>query len=204
MHIAVCLFGCTFVWRSVEKQRETKNMTCIQYLFRGYHQKARLVADASEWIEIHGETLWTGIPGFDPWRIYIDVLHVLDLAITVDKTASFLMWLTKGKDAELGRLRTRYTLWCKEMKIPVAMRANKKMWTSKILAPGTGQYPSLSQKFLKGAAARLIVFFLCEIAYGLAMERNDLYSKWLSRTEPFTCLCVFSVQFFGLSKAPWS
>ena len=46
--------------------------------------------------------------------------------------------------------------------VPFASRASRKLFTSKILlAGGTASYCSISQKILKGAAARLFMYWLC-------------------------------------------
>ena len=123
----------------------------------------RLIQDAADWVEVHGDTPWTNLPGFDPWRIYPDVLHVLDLAVTPDSIASFLLFATdnaRNRDAALGEIRRKYFKWASEIGLDSGYLANPKLFSSKTLRASTSVYPSISQKFLKGAAARMMSY-LC-------------------------------------------
>lgn len=148
-----------------------------------------LAGDAEEWGRVHGHSIWSGLPGFNGWRVYIDLLHVLDLACTVDAISSFLVWHTQDgqrRDTQLAQLRRQYTAWCQDRKVPHSARATAKMWSSKILMPSAGEYPTLSQKFLKGVAARIMVYWVCEIAYMRAMATQDPLAQQLSFCKKHT------------------
>ncbi|CAL1140333.1 unnamed protein product, partial [Cladocopium goreaui] len=107
----------------------------LVYTAVGIHAQHRqtLVRDASDWIEIHGETPWTKLPAFDPWRIYPDVLHVLDLAIAPDSIGSFLLFATDNgnRDQGLDTIRMQYFQWASEIKLGCEYLANPKLFTSK-------------------------------------------------------------------------
>ena len=142
----------------------------------------RLVQNADEWIQIHVATPWTQIPAFDPWRIYPDVLHVLVLAISPDSIASFLLFATAAsgnRDHALSQIRRRYFQWASDMKLDAGYLANPKLFTQKILQPSSTTYPAVSQKFLKGAAARMMCYFICGMACERAFGSDDLVDKFL-------------------------
>eukprot|EP00435_Cladocopium_sp_Y103_P060184 s308_g22.t1 len=144
-------------------------------------EKCELVQNAAEWIQIHGATPWTQMPAFDPWRIYPDVLHVLDLAISPDSIASFLLFATASgnRDHALTKIRQRYFEWASDMKLDAGYLANPKLFTQKILQSSSTSYPAVSQKFLKGAAARMMCYFICGMACEKASESDDLVDKFL-------------------------
>ena len=130
------------------------------------------------------------MPAFDPWRIYPDVLHVLDLAISPDSIASFLLFATAAsgnRDHALSQIRRRYFQWASDMKLDAGYLANPKLFTQKILQPSSTTYPAVSQKFLKGAAARMMCYFICGMACERASGSDDLVDKFLCWMFP----CLF-------------
>ena len=142
----------------------------------------RLIQDAADWVEVHGDTPWTNLPGFDPWRIYPDVLHVLDLAVTPDSIVSFLLFATdnaRNRDAALGEIRRKYFKWASEIGLDSGYLANPKLFSSKTLRASTSVYPSISQKFLKGAAARMMSYFVCGLACDTAFQSGAVLDKCL-------------------------
>ena len=133
---------------------------------------SRLIQNAADWIGVHGQTPWTNLPGFDPWRIYPDMLHVLDLPISPDSIASILLFEIDGlpnRDTALFAIGKKYFTWASEMKLDAGYLANPKLFSQKILKASSAVYPSISQKFLKGAAARMMTYFIC----GLVCERAN-------------------------------
>lgn len=54
--------------------------------------------------------------------------------------------------------------------VPYGSRANKKMFTMECIGPSTTAYAHISQKMLKGAASRLIIYWLAEILVKQAQE----------------------------------
>ena len=137
----------------------------------------RLIQDAADWVEVHGDTPWTNLPGFDPWRIYPDVLHVLDLAVTPDSIASFLLFATdNARNRDAAR---KYFKWASEIGLDSGYLANPKLFSSKTLRASTSVYPSISQKFLKGAAARMMSYFVCGLACDTAFQSGAVLDKCL-------------------------
>lgn len=57
--------------------------------------------------------------------------------------------------------------------MPSSYIAANKLFTSKILKPKTGEYPSVSQKVMKGAAARMMVSFCADVSYDYAAQTNN-------------------------------
>ena len=145
--------------------------------------------DASDWIEIHGETPWTKLPAFDPWRIYPDVLHVLDLAIAPDSIGSFLLFATDNgsRDQGLDTIRMQSFQWASEIKLGCEYLANPKLFTSKVLQSSSTTYPAISQKFLKGAAARMMCYFICGLACERARASDTMLDKYLCQTKNVYC-----------------
>lgn len=66
--------------------------------------------------------------------------------------------------------------------IPFASRANRKLFTAKVLSPGGTSYAAVSQKILKGAAARIFLYWLS----GVLFECTDdsLHQRCLSGKMP--------------------
>ena len=63
--------------------------------------------------------------------------------------------------------------------IPSSARASRRLFTTKILlAGGTTAYCALSQKVLKGAAARMFVYWLCIVL--VQYDDGSLRSQFLS------------------------
>ena len=158
----------------------------------------RLAQGKDAWNAIHGESIFCALPGFQPKRIYGDVLHLLDLALTVDVCTSFMLEYTSSgpRGPQLAQLLSDYREWAGRMQLPTALKANPRCFTVKILVPKTGEYPSLSQKFLKGAAARMLSFFLCEIAIAHARSQDDAHSRCLEciirlRVRGFKQTCMW-------------
>ena len=132
---------------------------------------ARLLRDADEWNQVaHEPTPFSCVPGFSPSRVYVDMLHTLDLACTTDTLASMLVVCSRGVDAKLASFRDDYFKWCRDSRI--SEKAHHKLFTMKILQP-KNEYPSLSQKMIKAAASRMMTYWACNLAYAYAMENSD-------------------------------
>ena len=59
-------------------------------------------------------------------------------------------------------------LVCSEQGVPHGSRAAKKLFLSSTISPSSTAYAHLSQKILKGAAARLIIFWVEELVFEAA------------------------------------
>ena len=69
--------------------------------------------------------------------------------------------------------------------IPHSARASPKLFTTKtLLSGGTTSYCALSQKVLKGAAARMLIYWLCSVL--AETDDGSLYSKLLGFAK---CKC---------------
>lgn len=85
---------------------------------------------------------------------------------------------------QLGKFDEKgFKLCCNGMKstkgIPFPARASRRLFTTKILlAGGTTAYCALSQKVLKGAAARMFVYWLCIVL--VQYDDGSLRSQFLS------------------------
>ena len=79
----------------------------------------------------------------------------------------------RTRDQLLEDLRIQYKSWIKRNKIYCSYVVGNRLFTSKILKPKTGEYPSVSQKVMKGAAARTMVNFCAEISYDYACMSNS-------------------------------
>lgn len=128
----------------------------------------RLVKDAADWNAVHAPTTFSLLPQFDPWRVYVDVLHCLDLACTTDCLSSLLA-ICGGNDSALETLRLDYYQWCKDLQIKD--KATHKLFKMKVLQP-SGEYPSLSQKIIKGGAARMMSYWGCLVAFRYCVEHG--------------------------------
>eukprot|EP00435_Cladocopium_sp_Y103_P043542 s2538_g12.t1 len=122
---------------------------------------------------IHGSTPFTEIPGFSPLRIYPDILHICDLQIP-NAVASALFELVQRGDRKsmLHRYREDYEQWCEQNSVPFGARANKELFTTEIISPSTTAYVHISQKILKGAASRFIIFWLTPILFEKARAES--------------------------------
>lgn len=139
-----------------------------------------MVRDAVDWNAIHAPTQFSLLAQFDPWRVYVDVLHCLDLACTTDCLASLLVSCA-ANDTELETLRLDYYEWCQEVK--VKDKATHKLFKMKTLQP-SGEYPSLSQKIIKGGAARMMSYWGCVVAFRYCVDHAmDPYFKTLGRAS---------------------
>ena len=69
----------------------------------------------------------------------------------------------RSRDERLQGLYVGYMHWCKISGVPQSMRARSILFLSKTLV-SPGNYPSIGQKKLSGAAARVIIYFLKGIA----------------------------------------
>lgn len=63
--------------------------------------------------------------------------------------------------------------------VPHTSRASGKLFTKKILQPSTTSYTSVSQKVLKGIAARFFICWLSPIVNKVALETGDVYATHL-------------------------
>lgn len=109
--------------------------------------------------------------------MYCDVLRISDLQLVPDCLTSVLVELTQCNDAELDSLWNDYVAWCastsvltlhtvcfSDLGIHPSYRAQRKFFTAKTLhAPNS--YIKVSQKLLKGASARMMVFWITPILY---------------------------------------
>lgn len=77
--------------------------------------------DLEEFVEEVADSPFLQIPHFNPWRIYPDILHVVDLALTMDMHSSTLMiWSDNSlqkfpgrtRDERLRSIFVRYSQWC--------------------------------------------------------------------------------------------
>ena len=68
--------------------------------------------------------------------------------------------------------------------VPYSSRANKKLFTMECIGPSTTAYAHISQKMLKGAASRLIIYWLTPILVKKAQKpdalRHELQSGYIS------------------------
>lgn len=82
---------------------------------------------------------------------------------------------------------------CPTVGIPHSARASPRLFTAKILlSGGTTSYCTLSQKVLKGAAARMLIYWLCSVL--AQTDDGSLYSKLLgftNRKPPMQRFCIF-------------
>ena len=79
--------------------------------------RATWIHDREEWERVHCRNSITQLVGFNPERVYPDVLHVMDLQIIPDAVASTLLELTdscNGRQKGLNELQEQYEIWCKE------------------------------------------------------------------------------------------
>ena len=73
------------------------------------------------------------------------------------------------RDPLLEDMRAQYVDWCRKSKINGANR----LWTAKILKPKSGEYPSVLQKVMKGAAARVLVHWCAGVSHAHASNTNS-------------------------------
>ena len=153
-----------------------------------YDEHIRLVKNAEEWNAVHVHTPFSSLEQFDPWRVYVDVLHCLDLACSSDCLTSFLMIHGKASDRGLNALREDYMQWCVDNN--VQDRATHKMFTLKALKASSTEYAAVSQKILKGGACRMMCYWACGHATQRASEKpGDAESQILG--------CMFHVFLWG-------
>ncbi|CAK9006840.1 Uncharacterized protein SCF082_LOCUS9197 [Durusdinium trenchii] len=102
--------------------------------------------------------------------IYCDILHIFDLQILPDSLWSSILELTNnGQQSLLNNLWHSYSGWCKDNRIDHSARAKQKLFNRKILVSPTS-YTHLSQKFLKGLAARMMIFWITPILHEEALK----------------------------------
>ena len=82
----------------------------------------------------------------------------------------------------------QYVDWCKRSKINGSYMAANRLFTTKILKPKSGEYPSVSQKVMKGAAARVLVHWCAGMSHMYASSTNS-QTDW---SEPQHTLNVLS------------
>ena len=90
-------------------------------------RRSTLIADADEFRAVHGETPLTLIPGFCPWRIYPDVMHLVHLAVMPDVIVSCLCDLSDGasREHDLANLWQSYKAWCDEQGLSFKFQKNE-------------------------------------------------------------------------------
>ena len=105
------------------------------------------------------------IPGFHIWRVWVDILHSLDIGILQKLSASTLIELTQKKwqPYTAGNAKTRllmahreYCSWCKTNHCDAAPPFDASKWYAK------GPYPQLSMKSAKGAQLRAMQYWFFE------------------------------------------
>ena len=92
-----------------------------------------------------------------------DYMHVVHLACTGDALVSMLLdlsdtdWVWPGgsRDARLEHAWQSYKSYCQHWSVPD--RCDRKVFTNEALK---GDYPTLSQKFMRGAAAKFVVYWM--------------------------------------------
>ena len=77
------------------------------------------------------------------------------------------------RDQLLEDMRVQYVDWCRKTKINGSYMAANRLWTTKILKPKSGEYPSVSQKVMKGAAARVLVHWCAGVSHAHATNTNS-------------------------------
>ena len=90
-------------------------------------------------------------------------MHVVHLACTGDALVSMLMdlsdnpwpWPGASRDARLATAWESYKGYCQSFSVPD--RCERKVFTNEMLK---GDYATLSQKFMRGAAAKHVVFWM--------------------------------------------
>lgn len=60
--------------------------------------------------------------------------------------------------------------------VPFGSRANPKMFTMSVISPSGTSYAHLSQKYCKGAASRLFIFWLCALVVQKAEEDRSQHN----------------------------
>jgi len=75
-------------------------------------------------------------------------------------------------DQKLEDLRHLYKNWRARHKVPTSYMAANRLFATKILKPKRGEYPSVSQKVMKGAASRMMVSFCADVSYDYALDTN--------------------------------
>ena len=121
------------------------------------------------------------------------MLHVFDLELVPSAILSSLIELTGlQKRSAAGSLAGVCTVvrgqqWLAHMLsigamltpgIPHGARANKKMFAAQVLR--SEGYPHVSQKLLKGIAARTMSYWLCPLVYKAALEAETPHAKCLA------------------------
>lgn len=108
------------------------------------------------------------------------MMHTLDLAICTDTIASSLVVCSGGQNEKLNELRQAYFTWCKDLKLPD--RATHKLFSLKVLKP-SNEYASISQKFIKAAAARIMCYWVCGVVHQLVLDHpGERYYESHGRT----------------------
>lgn len=119
------------------------------------------------------------------------MLHIADLALYRDLLAgSFLLWTrnrsifkSRSRDMRLQELYQRYVAWCNDNRhllqfshvevscsgIPHGSRAKLELFSKEGLTKPNA-YPSIGQKKLSGAAARLMLNFALLMAYEIQRD----------------------------------
>lgn len=111
-------------------------------------------------------------------------MHIVHLAIAADCVTSCLLdWSDdqsyfegRSREQRLTTLWHSYRSWCESQEHPLGERAQRKLFTTAILK--TDQYVEVSQKILKAAAARYMMFWVESVAKQIAASTHadlDMY-----------------------------
>ena len=94
------------------------------------------IISTQEFQQVNGDTPLTRICGFDPCRLYPDVMHIVHLSLIQDLCCSVLLDLSDprsnfggaNRDAKLLVLWNDYRAWCEEQGI--GSRASRRLFSS--------------------------------------------------------------------------
>ena len=97
-------------------------------------------------------------------------MHLVHLDLGPDCIASCLLdwsdnneYVTAGsRDKRLELFWDSYRQWCEDQHL--GERAMRKLFTTNVLKPEGGEYTDISQKVLKAAACRYLLFWLSSVA----------------------------------------
>lgn len=123
------------------------------------------IISTQEFQQVNGDTPLTRICGFDPCRLYPDVMHIVHLSLIQDLCCSVLLDLSDprsnfggaNRDAKLLVLWNDYRAWCEEQGI--GSRASRRLFSSQILQR-PGKFPEPPQKIMNATAARYFLFWV--------------------------------------------
>ncbi|CAE7330515.1 unnamed protein product, partial [Symbiodinium sp. CCMP2592] len=139
-----------------------------ELLFTNFGRRAlhrqRLCSGNDEFIAVHGWSPFAGLAGgYCPWRILPDYMHIVHLACLGDALTSMLLdlsdtqwpWPGSSRDARLEIAWQSYKEYCQYWNI--ADRCERKLFTNETLRH---DYVTVSQKFMRAAAAKFMVFWM--------------------------------------------